>query len=133
MRRHHKDNTVAVAMPEEIAVHLGSLADLPDGDKRSLPAGDTNVLVCRVNRRLYAVEDLCSHSNSPLCPGRLSGYLITCPLHAAQFDVRDGKHQGPPAYTGIRTFPIEETERGAVVRIKPNTAGTNFGRPASGS
>ena len=104
-------------MPDDIAVHLGSLADLQNGEKRSLPAADTNVLVCRVNGTLYAIEDLCSHSHSPLCPGRLAGHLITCPLHAAQFDVRDGAHQGPPAYTGVRCFPIEETERGAVVRI----------------
>lgn len=109
-------------MTNPIRVNLGSLNDLQEGEKRSMPAADIDVLVCRVNGALYAVEDLCSHSSSALCPGRLTGYLITCPLHAAQFDVRDGSHQGPPAHTGIRQFPIEETHQGAMVEITPRAS-----------
>ena len=77
------------------------------------------VLVVRVRGTLYAVEDLCSHADNALCPGRLSGYMITCPVHSARFDVRTGAHQGPPAFRGIRSFPIEETPAGAIVEIAP--------------
>jgi nitrite reductase/ring-hydroxylating ferredoxin subunit len=108
-------------MANTLRIKLGSLDNLPEGGKRSIPAADTNVLVCRVNGILYAVEDLCSHSNSALCPGRLAGHIITCPLHAAQFDVRDGAHQGPPAYMGIRKFSIEETHQGAVLEVTPRS------------
>jgi 3-phenylpropionate/trans-cinnamate dioxygenase ferredoxin subunit len=110
--------------------NLGSLSDLQEGEKRSLSAGDTQVLVCRVNGALFAVEDLCSHANTALCGGRLSGYLITCPLHSAQFDVRTGKHQGPPAHRGIRSFPVTETPHGAVVEITPGASPPpSFGAP----
>ena len=100
-------------------INLGSLEDLGEGEKRSLEAADTKVLVVRIRGTLYAVEDLCSHADNALCPGRLSGYMITCPVHSARFDVRTGKHQGPPAFIGIRSFPIEESEAGAVVEIAP--------------
>ena len=102
-------------------VNLGSLEDLGEGEKRSLPAAGTQVLVCRVQGTLYAVEDVCSHANNALCPGRLSGYMISCPVHSARFDVRTGAHQGPPAYTGIRSFPIVESAAGAIVEITPKT------------
>jgi 3-phenylpropionate/trans-cinnamate dioxygenase ferredoxin subunit len=98
-------------------INLGPLEDLGEGEKRSLPAADTQVLVCRVQGSLYAVEDLCSHADNALCPGRLSGYMISCPVHSARFDVRNGDHQGPPAYRGIRSFPIEEAASGAIVEI----------------
>jgi len=108
-------------------VNLGSLKDLGEGEKRSLEAADTQVLVCRVRGKLYAVEDLCSHAANALCPGRLSGYMITCPVHSARFDVRTGSHQGPPAFTGIRSFPVEESSAGAVVEIASTTpAQTSF-------
>jgi 3-phenylpropionate/trans-cinnamate dioxygenase ferredoxin subunit len=98
-------------------VNLGSLEDLGEGQKRSLEVGHTQVLVVRVRGTLYAVEDLCSHADNALCAGRLSGYMITCPVHSARFDVRTGDHQGPPAFTGIRSFPIEESAAGAVVEM----------------
>ncbi|MFP6837542.1 MAG: Rieske 2Fe-2S domain-containing protein [Pseudomonadales bacterium] len=100
-------------------VNLGSLADLGEGEKRSFDAADINVLVCRVRGTLHAVEDRCSHADNALCPGRLSGYMITCPVHSARFDVRTGTHEGPPAFTGIRSFAIEEGADGAVVEITP--------------
>ncbi|MCZ6711091.1 MAG: Rieske 2Fe-2S domain-containing protein [Gammaproteobacteria bacterium] len=101
-------------------VNLGSLADLGEGEKRSLEAADTQVMVCRVRGTLYAVEDRCSHADNALCPGRLSGYMITCPVHSARFDVRSGAHEGPPAFTGIRSFAIEESPAGAVLEIAPS-------------
>ncbi len=100
-------------------INLGSLADLGEGQKRSLDVAATKVLVARVRGRLYAVEDLCSHADNALCPGRLAGYMITCPVHSARFDVRTGAHQGPPAFTGIRSFPIEEHAEGAMLEIEP--------------
>jgi len=100
-------------------IELGPLEDLGEGEKRSIEADGTQVLVCRVRGTLYAVEDLCSHADNPLCPGRLSGYLISCPVHSAQFDVRTGAHQGPPAYTGIRSFAIEESNGTTMLEIAP--------------
>ena len=100
-------------------INLGPLKDLGEGEKRSLAVADIQVLIVRVRGTLYAVEDLCSHADNALCPGRLSGYMVTCPVHSARFDVRSGAHQGPPAFTGIRSFPIEETPAGAVIELAP--------------
>ncbi|HEY5679616.1 MAG TPA: Rieske 2Fe-2S domain-containing protein [Pseudomonadales bacterium] len=116
-------------MSEAKQINLGPLSDLEEGDKRSFDAEGTQVLVCRVRGELYAIEDLCSHANKPLCRGRLSGYMITCPVHSARFDIRDGAHQGPPAFTGIRTFPIEEGADGAIVTVTPKPLPAGFGGP----
>ena len=75
---------------------------------------------------LYAIEDLCSHADTTLSDGRLIGYQVTCPLHGAQFDVRDGSHQGPPAWEGVPCFPVTEGTGPSTVDLSPSA--TRSGR-----
>ncbi len=106
-------------MTVEIILNLGDLKGLRDGDMQACNANGEPVLVCRVAGKLYAVEDLCSHAESTLSDGFLDGYHVVCPLHGAMFDVRDGTHLGPPAFTGIRHFDVVEGAGGATVTITP--------------
>jgi nitrite reductase/ring-hydroxylating ferredoxin subunit len=111
-------------------VELGDLSDLGDGEMRAHKADDVEVMVCRVEGRLHALEDLCSHADTTLSDGLLVGHVVTCPLHGAQFDVRDGTHLGPPAWTGVACFEISEDERGAVVDLPvKGTSDPGFGEP----
>ncbi len=106
------------AVTAEHAVPLGDLSDLRDGQLRAFDGvGPRGVVVCRVAGRLYAVENNCSHRDTRLSEGRLRGPLITCPLHGAQFDVRDGSHQGPPASVGVASYPVIEADADATVIV----------------
>jgi 3-phenylpropionate/trans-cinnamate dioxygenase ferredoxin subunit len=99
-------------------VELGDLSDLRDGQFRVFPdLGDHGVVVCRIAGTLHAVEDNCSHRDARLSEGRVRGTLITCPLHGAQFDVRTGQHQGPPATMPIACFTVEEDGTRVTVRL----------------
>jgi nitrite reductase/ring-hydroxylating ferredoxin subunit len=96
-------------------VELGDLSDLPDGKMRVFPdLGSHGVVVCRIAGTLHAVTDNCSHRDATLSDGRLRGPLITCPLHGAQFDVRTGEQQGPPAVTPIACYPVTVADDGTV-------------------
>ncbi len=100
------------------SAELGDLGDLADGEVRAFPdIGRYGIVVCRVAGRLHALEDNCSHADTPLSEGRLRGAMLVCPLHGAQFDVRDGSHQGPPAWEGVPCFAVEEGEAGVVVDL----------------
>ena len=100
-------------------VPLGDLSALADGEFQCFPdLGEHGVLVCRVAGVLYAIEDNCSHRDAKLSDGRLRGPLLTCPVHGAQFDVRDGSHQGPPAAVGIATYRLTEDSDGAVLGLE---------------
>jgi nitrite reductase/ring-hydroxylating ferredoxin subunit len=102
---------------DAIRVPLGDLTDLADGEMRACKAGSFAVLVCRVGGALHAVEDECSHAETTLSDGMLDGYVVTCPLHFAQFDVRDGSHLCPPAFKGVASFPVSEDGDGATVEV----------------
>lgn len=88
---------------------LGDLSDLRDGELRCFGAvGAHGIVVCRVGGRLYALDDNCSHADTPLSEGRLRGHSLVCPLHGAAFDVRDGSHSGPPAWEGVVAHEVVE-------------------------
>jgi nitrite reductase/ring-hydroxylating ferredoxin subunit len=104
----------------ETPTELGDLTGLRDGQMRVFPDIGTNgIIVCRVAGALHALEDNCSHRDARLSEGRLRGALITCPLHGAQFDVRDGQHQGPPASLPVACFRVTENGDTAVVHLPP--------------
>jgi 3-phenylpropionate/trans-cinnamate dioxygenase ferredoxin subunit len=113
------------------AVRLGDLRDLGEGELRAFAdVGAVGIAVCRVDGRLHAVDDRCSHAEATLHDGSLHGAVLTCPLHGASFDVRDGSVLGPPAFTGVRCHRVEETSAGAVVHL---AAATEPARPDPGT
>jgi len=111
-------------MAEGERFELGDLTDLADGQLRCFEdVGRDGIVVCRVAGELYALDDNCSHADTPLSEGRLRGFGLTCPLHGASFDVRDGSHSGPPAWEGVDCHAVEEVDGVAVVVIGRGESG----------
>ena len=91
--------------------NLGSLDDLVDGEIRAVAGpNDHGVVVCNVAGIIYAIEDNCGHADAPLSHGRLRGWHLTCPLHNASFDIRDGSHSGPPARRNVPCYRVERID-----------------------
>jgi 3-phenylpropionate/trans-cinnamate dioxygenase ferredoxin component len=65
-------------------------------------------LLCLVNvaGTVYAVDDDCTHIGGPLDRGELDGYVLTCPLHLAQFDVRTGEVLRGPAHEPLPVYQV---------------------------
>ncbi len=74
---------------------------LPEGHARKVDLGDPlagtgrQVVLCRVEGGLYALDALCPHEGGRIGEGPLvGGRLAMCPLHNYQFDPRTGKAVG---------------------------------------
>lgn len=106
-------------MAETPSHNLGPLDDLVDGESRAFEdIGEYGIVVCNVQGEIYALEDNCSHADTPLSEGRLRGWHITCPLHGASFDIRDGSHGGPPAWEGVPCYKTERVDGEVVVTLE---------------
>jgi len=86
---------------------------LAEGELRGLrvstPEGVRWVLLARVNGRLHALDDCCSHAGRLLSEGRLEGSAVTCPGHGIAFDVRDGRRLTATGACGDqRALQVEE-------------------------
>jgi 3-phenylpropionate/trans-cinnamate dioxygenase ferredoxin component len=106
-------------MPDGEPIALGDLSDLSDGELRCFEdIGPDGIVVCRAGGQLYALADNCSHADTPLSEGRLRHFALTCPLHGASFDVRDGSHSGPPAWEGVPCHVVTEVDGVASVMLR---------------
>ena len=64
-----------------------------------------NLVLCRVEDQVYAVDGLCPHSGGPLGQGALHGRMLVCPWHAWEFDCTNGEHDRNPACR-LKTYPV---------------------------
>ena len=91
--------------------------DVPSGAMTVVAIERERILLANVEGRFYALRDMCGHRNAPLSRGKLDGYLIECPLHFAQFDVRTGELVNGPVSTAVPTYQV--CVEGDTVYIKP--------------
>lgn len=86
-------------------IALPALVDLPDNSTHAVTIAGQQILLCRSNGEVFAIENRCSHADEPLACGRIRLGWIACPAHGARFDLETGEALGPPASAPIRTFP----------------------------
>ncbi|OGR96732.1 MAG: hypothetical protein A2016_12705 [Elusimicrobia bacterium GWF2_62_30] len=104
--------------------------EIAPGGMKAVTLAGHDVVLCNYGGAFYAVERACGHARARLERGALTGWILTCPLHYARFDIRTGEalcgpapakgqsaHPDPKAPAlatrGLRTWPVK-TEAGGV-------------------
>ncbi|MDO8804181.1 MAG: non-heme iron oxygenase ferredoxin subunit [Elusimicrobiota bacterium] len=104
--------------------------DIAPGGMKGFSLNGRDIALCNYGGAFYAVERACGHAKARLERGALTGWILTCPLHYAQFDIRtgealsgpaprapDSRHPDPadPALEtkGLKTWPVK-TEAGLI-------------------
>jgi 3-phenylpropionate/trans-cinnamate dioxygenase ferredoxin component len=100
-----------------VEVRVGRADEIPEGAVRIVQSGTLFICVYRIDGRLYALEDRCSHDDGPLCEGERAGYEVICPRHGARFDIRTGRVLSLPATEDVEAFPVEERDGEVVVTV----------------
>ncbi len=67
---------------------------------------DTAVLLVRIDGKINAITNTCTHLGGPLNEGKLEGDNIRCPWHGSLFCVTDGKVVEAPATFDERVFDV---------------------------
>jgi nitrite reductase/ring-hydroxylating ferredoxin subunit len=102
-------------------VRVGTLADLKEGRMRSCKVADRDIVLCRVEGKVYALDNVCTHALARMSEGRLRGTRLICPLHGASFDARTGEVLAGPAVQPLALHSARTTAEGAVeVALDPN-------------
>lgn len=88
-------------------VSVAPVDDIPSGTCRPFLAGTQRIVVAHLANGFHAMENRCSHANSPLITSKIHrGNQIACPVHGARFDLKTGAAKSPPAFTSLKTFPV---------------------------
>ena len=97
-------------------VPAAAAADIPDGTMKCVAVERRRVVIAHVAGRFYAFSDICGHRNAPLSRGTLSGHIVECPLHFAQFDIRHGKLVDGPISADIPVYEVQVADGTVYVR-----------------
>lgn len=85
---------------------VARLSDVAPGRLRRVEVGGRLILLANVAGAIFAVDDDCTHISGPLDQGELCAYTLTCPLHLARFDIRDGRVLRGPAREPLPTYAV---------------------------
>lgn len=88
-------------------VKVADLDDLEEGCLYPVEVDGEPICLTMFEGTIYAFTDNCTHISGPLNEGELAGYVITCPWHLAQFDVRNGKVLRGPARQDLYSYPVK--------------------------
>jgi len=105
-------------------IKAAEAAEILPGGMKAVTLNGRELVLCNHAGAFYAVERACGHARARLERGALTGWVLTCPLHYAQFDIRSGealsgpapkapesKHPDPAApalkTAGLKTWPVE--------------------------
>jgi len=105
-------------------IDVAALDDIPMGTCKALSVGSIRIVVAHLADGFYALENRCSHANSPLITSKIyHGRQIACPIHGARFDLKTGEAKSPPAFTSLMKFPVRVVEGRVEVAMPPMQIG----------
>ncbi len=99
-------------------VAAGPSAEVPADGMVSVDAGGMQVLLARVEGKICALADVCSHAGGPLHEGTLADGVVTCPWHGSRFRLRDGRVVGGPATFDQPRFIVRDTDGRLEVKLE---------------
>ena len=71
---------------------------------KQFSGGGEPILICKVDGKVHAVQDTCTHDTWSLADGFLEDGIVECSLHFAKFCVRTGKVKALPACEALKVF-----------------------------
>ena len=93
------------------SVKIQGVDKLPEGESKKISIGDpmaggTEIILCRRDGKLFAVDVLCPHEGGRIVAGPLhEGRYVMCPLHNYKFDPANGRAIGT-ACKNARTYRV---------------------------
>lgn len=105
---------------DEEWTEVADAAAISESEPTVASVGEAEIALYRVGDDIFATSNICTHAQVQLSDGFLDGYLIECPLHAAQFDIRNGRCMAGPAYVDLQSYDVRLAM--GRVQVRPRAA-----------
>lgn len=93
------------------------LDQITEGKPVRIEKDGKSICVARVGSEVFAIADTCTHSDASLSEGDVSGFIIECWLHGAEFDLRTGEALTLPANIPLETYSVKIDGNSVTVEI----------------
>jgi 3-phenylpropionate/trans-cinnamate dioxygenase ferredoxin subunit len=82
------------------------LSALQDRKPVKISINGEDICLTRIGNEVFAINDMCTHSEASLSEGDVTNFKIECWLHGAEFDLRTGEALTLPANIAVKTYPV---------------------------
>jgi nitrite reductase/ring-hydroxylating ferredoxin subunit len=72
------------------------IADVSENQAVKIELDNIELLITKIDGKYYAVGNRCGHMNVSLSEGKIQDGIVTCPMHKAKFDLRNGLNMKAP-------------------------------------
>ena len=83
-----------------------------EGEVRTVQANGASLILSRVDGKVCAVENKCTHLGLPLARGKVVDGSIRCPWHGSRFDLCSGENLD--WVSSVAGLPLPQWSRGLV-------------------
>jgi nitrite reductase/ring-hydroxylating ferredoxin subunit len=90
-------------------VQVAKVSEIIPGGLKAVEMNGEEIALCNYDGKIYAIGRRCGHMNAPLDLGTLEGYILTCPMHHAQFDITSGEVLSGPVPPSLGDEVIPES------------------------
>ncbi len=87
-------------------VAVAKVSEVPPGTAKVVVILGHPVALFNVDGAFHAVSNVCLHRGGPVGEGTLDGFVVTCPLHGWEYDVRTGQNVANPI-ARLRTYAVK--------------------------
>ena len=77
-------------------VEAGKVSEITNGQMKHAEINGKEIVIANLDGKFYAFAERCGHMNARLSRGNINQNIVTCPFHAAKFDITSGKKIGEP-------------------------------------
>jgi nitrite reductase/ring-hydroxylating ferredoxin subunit len=77
-------------------VEAGKVSEISNGQMKHAEINGKEIVIANLDGKFYAFAERCGHMNARLSRGNINQNIVTCPFHAAKFDITSGKKIGEP-------------------------------------
>ena len=77
-------------------IEVGRVSEIDKGKMKHTEINGKEIVIANVDGKFFAFAERCGHMNARLSHGNLNQNIVTCPFHAAKFDITTGKKVGEP-------------------------------------
>jgi nitrite reductase/ring-hydroxylating ferredoxin subunit len=72
------------------------MSEISNGNMKHVEINEKEIVIANLDGKFYAFADRCGHMNARLSRGNINQNVVTCPFHAAKFDITSGKKIAEP-------------------------------------
>jgi nitrite reductase/ring-hydroxylating ferredoxin subunit len=77
-------------------VEVCKVSEISNRQMKHVEINGKEIVIANLDGKFYAFAERCGHMNARLSRGNINQNIVTCPFHAAKFDITSGKKIGEP-------------------------------------